>query len=75
MIRSDWEDVKTDIMYKLVRDKFTRTEPFESQAKLKRMLRSEKNRIEFCFDMLIRRLFCVKHGRWLLSWQAIELAV
>lgn len=38
VIRPDWEDVKIDIMYRLVKDKFTRTEPFPSQAKLRQQL-------------------------------------
>lgn len=38
VIRPDWEDVRTDIMYNLVKDKFTRTEPFSSQAELKQKL-------------------------------------
>lgn len=43
-LRKDWEQVKDEVMYQLLKDKFTRTEPFESQGDLRRALVATGNK-------------------------------
>lgn len=47
-LRDDWEDVKVDIMERIMLDKFTRSDPFPSQAELRcKLLDTGDARIEY----------------------------